>query len=209
MKKENNNVVNLNTASKNARKKDFENDEILNNLEHFGVPKEQIEQAMKVLSMATGNKELYIGTKRSPQSKVRFAQNLQENVGFLNKNKYLTGREKIFLNDITPYIAFSSNCIVLDIKVKNPVPANITEIANIIESDRSNTSKVINSLVKKGILFKGESGIEGNNAKAYAIFVNPHVIYAGDKDHVNEALQVMFYKAMKMKILKDLPDKLF
>ncbi|HEO8422725.1 MULTISPECIES: MarR family transcriptional regulator [Bacillales] len=209
MKKENNNVVNLNTASKNARKKDFENDEILNNLEHFGVPKEQIEQAMKVLSMATGNKELYIGTKRSPQSKVRFAQNLQENVGFLNKNKYLTGREKIFLNDITPYIAFSSNCIVLDIKVKNPIPANITEIANIIESDRSNTSKVINSLVKKGILFKGESGIEGNNAKAYAIFVNPHVIYAGDKDHVNEALQVMFYKAMKMKILKDLPDKLF
>lgn len=209
VKKENNNVVNLNTASKNARKKDFENDEILNNLEHFGVPKEQIEQAMKVLSMATGNKELYIGTKRSPQSKVRFAQNLQENVGFLNKNKYLTGREKIFLNDITPYIAFSSNCIVLDIKVKNPIPANITEIANIIESDRSNTSKVINSLVKKGILFKGESGIEGNNAKAYAIFVNPHVIYAGDKDHVNEALQVMFYKAMKMKILKDLPDKLF
>lgn len=209
MKKENNNVVNLNSVSKNARKRDLKNDEILNNLEHFGVPQEQIDQAMKILSMATGNKELYIGTKRSPHSKVRFAQNLQENVGFLNKNKYLTGREKIFLNDITPYIAFSSNCIVLDIKVKNPVPANITEIANIIESDRSNTSKVINSLVKKGILFKGESGIEGNNAKAYAIFVNPHVIYAGDKDHVNEALQVMFYKAMKMKILKDLPDKLF
>jgi predicted transcriptional regulator len=209
VKKENNNVVNLNSVSKNARKRDLKNDEILNNLEHFGVPQEQIDQAMKILSMATGNKELYIGTKRSPHSKVRFAQNLQENVGFLNKNKYLTGREKIFLNDITPYIAFSSNCIVLDIKVKNPVPANITEIANIIESDRSNTSKVINSLVKKGILFKGESGIEGNNAKAYAIFVNPHVIYAGDKDHVNEALQVMFYKAMKMKILKDLPDKLF
>ena len=88
MKKENSNVVNLNTASKNAKKRDFENAEILNNLEHFGVPKEQIEQAMKVLSMATGNKELYIGTKRSPQSKVRFAQHLQENLGFLNKQEY-------------------------------------------------------------------------------------------------------------------------
>ncbi|MBD2790569.1 MarR family transcriptional regulator, partial [Xenorhabdus sp. DI] len=52
-------------------------------------------------------------------------------------------------------------------------------------------------------------GVEGNNAKAYAVFVIPHIIYAGDKDSVNEALQVMFYKAMKMKILKDLPDKLF
>ena len=34
-------------------------------------------------------------------------------------------------------------------------------------------------------------------------------MYAGDKDNVNEALQLMFHKAMKMKILKDLPNKLF
>lgn len=54
-----------------------------------------------------------------------------------------------------------------------------------------------------------KAGLDGNNAKAYAIFVNPHVIYAGDKDIVNEALQVMFHRAMKMPILKDLPDKLF
>lgn len=61
-------------------------------------------------------------------------------------------------------------------------------------------------------MFKGESGIEGNNAKAYAIFLNPHIIYAGDKDNVNEALKVIsigFHKAMKMPILKDLPDRLF
>ena len=209
MKKENSNVVNLNTASKNAKKRDFENAEILNNLDHFGVPKEQIEQAMKVLSMATGNKELYIGTKRSPQSKVRFAQHLQENLGFLNKQEYLSSKEKVFLSDVIPYIAFSSNCIVLDIKEKNPVPANITEISRLINSNRSNTSTTVNSLVKKGILAKAESGIEGNNVKAYSLFVNPHIIFAGDKDKVPEHLQVMFHKAMKMKILKDLPDKLF
>jgi hypothetical protein len=51
--------------------------------------------------------------------------------------------------------------------------------------------------------------IEGNNAKAYSLYVNPHIIYAGDKDNVNEALKTMFFKAMKMKILIDLPDKLF
>jgi len=83
------------------------------------------------------------------------------------------------------------------------------ETPKLIGISRQNTSLAINSLVKKGLLFKGDSGVEGNNAKAYAVFVNPHIIYAGDKDSVNEALQVMFYKAMKMKILKDLPDKLF
>lgn len=134
---------------------------------------------------------------------------MQENLGFLYKQKYLTDREKIFLTEIVPYIAFSSNCIVLDIRVKTPVPANISEIAKLIDAARQSTSTVINSLVRKGILFKGLSGIEGNNAKAYAVFVNPHIIYAGDKDSVNEALQVMFYKTMKMKILKDLPNKLF
>lgn len=201
-------IVDFEEAEKKARARDLELEKKNFQQEHNGVLKDELEKAIDLISKATG-KEHYIGTKRAPQSRVRFVQSMQENVGHLNKREYLTGREKIFLNDMVPYIAFSSNCIVLDIKAKNPVPANITEIANMIGSDRSNTSKVINSLVKKGILFKGESGIEGNNAKAYAIFVNPHIFYAGDKDNVNEALKVMFYKAMKMPILKELPDKLF
>ena len=151
----------------------------------------------------------FIGTKRSSQSKIKFAQTLQENLFYLQKQKYLTSREKIFLMDIIPYIAFSSNCIVLDIKVKNPVPANITEISKLIDTERSHTSRIINSLTKKGLIFKGESGLEGNNAKAYAIFINPHIIYTGDKDNVNESLKVMFNKPMKMNILKQLPNKLF
>src|SRR5690554_6165237 len=161
-----------------------------------------------MLGNVTGQ-ELYIGTKRSPQSKVRFAQFLQNNWEFLRLSKYLSAREKSFFIDITPLIAFSSNCIVDDIKAKNPAPLNISQIASNLGNERANTSRIINSLVKKGLLFKGESGVEGNNTKAFAIFVNPHVIYAGDKDNVNEALQVMFHKAMKMPILKDLPDKLF
>jgi hypothetical protein len=163
---------------------------------------------METMAKATG-KELYIGTKRSPQSKVRFAQFMQNNLGFLRQNKYLTAREKSFFVDITPLIAFDSNCIVEDISAKNPAPMNISQISDFLGTDRSNTSQIINSLKRKGLLFKGESGVEGNNAKAYAIFINPHIIYAGDKDNVNKALQVMFNRAMKMKILKDLPDKLF
>lgn len=201
-------VVDFNQAERNARKRDFEVEKEKFKQGHNDVEEEEFNRALFTLSKATG-KDIGVYTKRSPQSKVRFVQSLQENLRYLNKNGYLTSKEKVFLNDITPYIAFSSNCIVHDIKAINPVPANISEIANLIGVTRQNTSLAINSLMKKGLIAKAESGIEGNNAKAFAIFINPHIIYAGDKDNVNEALQVMFYKAMKMPILKDLPDKLF
>ncbi|MBG9830805.1 MULTISPECIES: hypothetical protein [Bacillus cereus group] len=202
-------IINFGQAEQKARKRDLEIEKKCFEEEHYGVDQGTVDEALKVLSKVTGGKEVYIGMKKSPQSKVRFVQIMQENLGFLYNNGYLTGREKIFLLEIMPYIAFDSNGIVFDIKAKNPVPLNISEISKLIGSARQNTSTVINSLVKKGILFKGESGVEGSNAKAYAIFVNPHIIYTGDKDNVNSALKIMFNKAMKMKILKDLPNRLF
>lgn len=201
-------LINFGQAEKNAKKRDFEIENKKFTQSHNEISKIELEQAIETMTRATG-KDLYIGTKKSIQSKVRFVQFMQNNLGFLRQNKYLTAREKSFFIDITPLIAFDSNCIVEDILVKNPVPMNISQIADFLGTDRSNMSKIINSLKRKGLLFKGESGLEGNNAKAYAIFINPHIIYAGDKDNVNKALQVMFNKAMKMKILKDLPDKLF
>lgn len=207
-KTKDNKVLDFSKAERSARKRDFEIEHEKFQEDHNGVDKETFEKAMSVLSRATG-KDIGIYTKRSSQSKVRFAQTLQENLQYLYENKYLTSSEKVFLMDIIPYIAFSSNCIVLDIKSKNPIPANITEIGKLIGRDRKNISPIINSLKNKGIAAKAESGIEGNNAKAYAIFLNPHIIYAGDKENVNEVLKAMFFKAMKMPILKDLPDKLF
>ena len=203
-----NKVVNFGQVERNARKRDFEVEKKKFQEDYNGMDQEEVQKAMEVISKVTG-KDVVFYTKKSPQNKIKFAQTLQENLHYLYEYKYLTGREKIFLMDIMPYIAFSSNCIVLDIKVKNPIPANITEIGKLIGRDRKNISPIVNSLKKKGIIAKAESGIEGNNAKAYAIFINPHIIYAGDKDNVNEALRVMFYKAMKMPILKDLPNRLF
>lgn len=203
-----NNIVDFDQAEKNARARDFENEKLEYAQNHSGISKEEIDSAMATLSKATG-KEVFLGTKRSPQSKVRFAQILQTNYDFLREKDYLTAKEKTFLLDVVSFIAFDSNCIVDDVKAKNPVPLNISELAKKIKLTRANTSLSVNSLVKKGILAKAESGIEGNNAKAYSLYVNPHIIYAGDKDNVNEALKTMFFKAMKMKILKDLPDKLF
>lgn len=197
-----------NHAKNNAQQRDSDIEKIKYAVEHGGLSQEDMEMALAMLSQATG-KDHYIGTKRSPQSKVRFVQILQENLDYLYEHDYLTSREKIFLFDIMRHVAFDSNGIVLDIKSKNPVPANVSEISKLIKADRTNTSTTINALIKKGVLAKTDSGIEGNNARAYAIFVNPHIMYAGDKDNVNNALQVMFHKAMKMPVMKDLPNKLF
>ncbi|PEJ66313.1 MarR family transcriptional regulator [Bacillus wiedmannii] len=201
-------IVNFVEAEKNARKRDFELEQNMFQQEYNNVSKNELEQAMEIMAKATG-KELYIGTKKSPQSKVRFAQFMQENMKFLSKQGYLTLSEKGFLIDITPYISFYSNSIVLDVKSKNVVPMNISDLAKELERPRDRTSKLVNALVKKGILAKTESGIEGSNAKSYSLFVNPHIIFAGDKDNIPEHLQVIFFKAMKMSILKQLPNKLF
>lgn len=201
-------VVDFNQAERNARKRDFDLEKLQYALEHGGIPENELENAMNLLGKATG-KDLYIGTKRSPQSKVRFAQILQENMKYLSKEGYLSLSEKGFLMDVIPYVSFHSNSVVFDIKAKNPVPMNISELAIELERTRDKTSKLVSALVKKGLLAKAESGIEGNNAKAYSLFVNPHIIFAGDKDNVPEHLQVIFYKAMKMAKFKDLPNKLF
>lgn len=58
--------------------KDFEVEHLQYALEHGGIPQDQIENAIALLSKATG-KEHYIGTKRTPQSRVRIVQYMQKN----------------------------------------------------------------------------------------------------------------------------------
>ncbi|MGM1665121.1 MarR family transcriptional regulator, partial [Bacillus cereus group sp. BceL195] len=68
----------LGHAERSARKRDLE---IVNEQfkqDHNEVSKTELEKAMEIMTKATG-KELYIGTKKSPQSKVRFVQLIQDN----------------------------------------------------------------------------------------------------------------------------------
>ncbi|MGR5963189.1 hypothetical protein ACT7DN_30615 [Bacillus paranthracis] len=91
-------LLTLDKLKKNAIKRDLEIEQRYFEEEHNGIDQETVDEALKVLSKATGGKEIYIGTKKSPQSKVRFAQFLQKNWEFLRKEKYLTSEEKIFFN---------------------------------------------------------------------------------------------------------------
>ena len=66
-------IINFGQAEQKARKRDLEIEQKQFEEEHHGMDQDAVDEALKVLSKATGGKEIYIGTKKSPQSKVRFA----------------------------------------------------------------------------------------------------------------------------------------
>ncbi|MBO1628513.1 MarR family transcriptional regulator [Bacillus arachidis] len=194
------NTINLKQAEKNARLRDIESSKILS---------EEEMQLANELQTKAGSRGMKLVPEKKVKNKAKFVQLLQLNWEYLRQQDYMTGEEKIFLLDIQAYIGLHSNAIVDDITKKYASPLNITQIGEVLGTSRTKVSRVINSLVKKGILAKAESGVEGNNVKAYAIYVNPNIIYAGNRDDVQGALVTMFKKAMNNKTLKNLPNRLF
>lgn len=184
-------------AEQKARQRDFENEKVLSD--------EEIKQANDLQTKANAR-----GMKLVPEKKVknksRFAQIIQQNWGYLFEIDYLKTEEIKFLNRIIPYIGFLSNCLVDDVMKKAPVPLNQTELAEKTKTSRQTNNRIIKQLIDKGILAKAETGKDDVNARMYALFVNPNIIYCGDRDNVNETLKAMFMKTPKA--LKKLPQKI-
>lgn len=192
------NIVNFNEAERKARLRDLENGKILT--------EEEMQQANELQAKAN-SRGMKLVPEKKIKNKAKFAQFIQQNWGVLRMNKYLTMAEKNFLMDIMPNIGFQSNCIVDDVSKKSPVPLTQQEIAKLLGTDKSKISKLVTSLMDKGIIARSETGLEDNNARSYALFVNPNIIISGDKDNVNLTLQAMFRKVPKE--LKNLPERLF
>lgn len=164
------------------------------------------EKLLEEINELTGE-EYFIGRKKRKTDRIRFAQMIQENWKYLNKINYLTTAEKAFLIDIIPYIGFDSNCIVEDPGAKNQIPLTQDQIGQAIGKNKSQVSKIIKPLIRKGILDRTEGREGENNTRTYAILVNPNIIYSGDRDNINQTLKVIFRKVPKE--LERLPIKLF
>ncbi|MFB2350850.1 MarR family transcriptional regulator [Priestia megaterium] len=190
----------LSEANRKARLKDLQNEQILS--------REEMETANELQAKAN-----LAGMKLVPERRVKnstpFAQFMQKNWRYLNEQEYTTTAEKAFLIDIMPYLGFGSNCIVENPEAKQQLPLTQEGIGKIIGKNKSQMSKIVAPLVKKGILEKTQGAIEDNNVKSFAIYVNPHIIYSGDRDNINATLQTMFQRHMKNKILKNLPVRFF
>ncbi|MDI3095056.1 helix-turn-helix domain-containing protein [Priestia megaterium] len=185
-------------AEKKARLREIENGKVLS--------EEELNYANELQAKAN-SKGMKLVPERKIKNKVRFVQLIQENILYLRDIKYLTTAEKNFLMDLVPNVEFSSNCIVNDSRQVNSLPVTQSDLAEILGKKKQNINPIIKGLIDKGILARSESGIEDNNVRAYALFINPHIMFSGDKDNINGTLKAMFRKTPKE--LKNLPIRLF
>lgn len=183
-------------AEKTARARELENEGWQDNV---------VREANELSQKAANN-----GMRLVPEKKIKnnspFVQIMQQNVIYLMENEYMTTAEWMFLLKISGYIGFRSNCIVFECNSKDPIPMSQTDIAKTLRTTKSRISSTIKTLVEKGIIAKAESGKEDINARMYSLFINPNIMYSGDKDKPNETLKAMFRKVPKG--LRNLPVKI-
>ncbi|WP_100618378.1 MarR family transcriptional regulator [Bacillus cereus] len=190
-------LINLKEFEVNARLKDIEKSKVLSEEEMYLANKLQTKANFHGMKLVP---------ERKIKNKAKFAQIIQENWLYLIQHNYLKNEEIIFLNKIIGFIGFRSNCIVHDINVKEQLPMTQTELARKIGSSKNTVSRLIKQLIEKGLIGRFESGRDGINARMYALYVNPNIIFCGERDNINQTLQTMFMK--KTKELKSLPIKL-
>lgn len=188
----------LEEANRKARLRDIENSKIISDEQMNAVNEAQAQ------AQARG---MMIVPERKVKNRARFVQMMQDNIAYIMETEYLKNEEMKFLFRIIPYIAVDSNCIVNDIhQTKNSIPMTQVDIANTIGSSKQTVNRIINQLIDKGIIAKTESGKEDLKARSYALFLNPNIIYSGDRDNVNLTLQAMFKKVPKA--LRNLPQQI-
>lgn len=190
----------MDEANRKAREKEIDREKVLTDDEM---------SAVNDIADKAAKRGMKLVPEKRIKNKARFVQIIQVNWTYLEEKDYLTSEEIVFLMKLVPYIGLHSNGIVDDPRKKQPIAMNQTEIGETLKTSKTKVSRVVNALVKKGILARSESGIEGVNAKSFCLFVNPHILFSGDRDKIEEGLRLQFQKPMKMKVMKDLPERFF
>ncbi|NSL70101.1 MarR family transcriptional regulator [Bacillus toyonensis] len=190
--------INLEQAEKNSRLRDIEDLKVLS--------EEEMYLANKLQSKAR-SRGMKLVPERKVKNKAKFVQIIQQNIQYLFEIDYLTNAEKVFLVDISMCVGFLSNCLVNDINSKEQIPLTQRELAKKIGRHETKVSPLVRKLIDKGIMARSESGVDDNNVRAYALFINPHIMFSGNRDDVNPTLKAVFGKSPKQ--LKNFPIKLF
>ncbi|MEH7121558.1 MarR family transcriptional regulator [Neobacillus vireti] len=187
----------INQLNNEARIRQYNSNEILSY--------EEMDQANQLAKKAA-ERGMKLVPERRVKNKAKFAQLIQENWQYLNKINYLSTAEKAFLLDIIPFIGFRTNCLVENIKDKVQTPLTQEALGERIGKNKSQMSKILKPLQNKYVIFRGATGSEEYNSKSYSLYVNPNIIYCGDRDNVSEHLYTMFPKLPKD--LKNIPVNL-
>ncbi|MBJ8031258.1 MarR family transcriptional regulator [Bacillus cereus group sp. N21] len=198
----------LGEAEKKAKLRESKIESIYEQLQVGGYSEEEKEMLLRILTKTTGD-EYFIGKKKKPTDRVKFVQIIMDNYNYLLKINYLTNAEKAFLMDLVPYIEFKTNILVEranEEKEFDSDSATPSYLAKELKRDRSKISKMMNVLMKKGLLAVAETGTtteDGRICTSRTWFVNPNIMCCSPKDGVDKATQKIFKKALRNFVAED------
>ncbi len=126
--------------------------------------------------------------KINQRNKAVFTQTINENLETLIRSKHLTNAEYTFLFMLMPFVEMHSNAIIN----KEGQFMTVTELASTLNRERTRTSKTITQLLEKGIIFEFVNALEikkyKRNISQRPLFMNPEIIFRGDRNRVNSTL---------------------
>lgn len=137
--------------------------------------------------------------KKNNKNQASFTQTINDNWDIIIRKNYLTGGELTFLMSITALIEFDVNAIA---HRDTGQFMNVSEISRYLGRSRSRVSNVIKSLIEKGIIFEFVNVDEilefKRNVTSRSLFVNPELIYAGDRNKIDGTLAMLVTKYDKL-----------
>lgn len=134
------------------------------------------------------NEQGYGLYKVKAKNKADFVQIITENVDLLIRSKYLSNAEMAFIFSINPLIEMHSNAIADD----TGQFLSVSAMSKYLSRDLSGTSRIVNGLIEKGILFEFVNAADLKEFKRSVterpIFANPEIVYCGDRNRINATL---------------------
>ncbi|TMN20864.1 MarR family transcriptional regulator [Lentibacillus cibarius] len=135
------------------------------------------------------NQQGYGIYKLKQKNKALFCQAIQENLDIVIQSKHLTNSELGLLLSLMPLVQFHSNAII---NRETNEFMSISEIARYLNRERTATSKTVSRLLAKGMLFEfvnaQEIKVHKRSVSQRPLFMNPEIIYAGDRNRINATL---------------------
>lgn len=164
-----------------------------------------VDVAAVAIEEQKANGQGYALYKLKNKNKALFVQTIQENLDVLIRKEFLTNAELGFLFSLMPLVQLHSNGIT---DRETGQFMTVSEIAKYLKRDRTGISATIQSLLVKGILFELIDSQEIKEHKRSVtrrpLFMNPEIIYAGDRNRINATLSklvIEFDKLEKKKVL--------
>ena len=179
---------------------------VLRQAEENAAVRDRLLEPLKKPNLAVVNEQERIARSMNPQftlvkvedkNKAPFTQLIAENVRYLLGKQYLSRVEQAFIFALTCTVELYSNALVRHEIAEDGLRSTgefltVTELAELAGVTRQTASSTINGLVKKGILYEVLDPEQikefGRVVTERVLFVNPEIMFAGDKNRINATL---------------------